>query len=150
MPGILVVCFVILILFLVGPRVKVEPKIQTFEISEDPEAYLRAQEAHFSDLRPDTEKTIIWADPVRKHKTPVAVVYIHGFSSCRQETAPLAELVAQALGANLFYTRLTGHGRTSEAMGEATVNDWLNDAVEALARRRCAETFAAKPPSMIG
>jgi esterase/lipase len=36
------------------------------------------------------------------------------------------------LGANLFYTRLTGHGRGGQPMAEATVNDWLNDTVEAL------------------
>ncbi|MGD8644314.1 MAG: alpha/beta fold hydrolase, partial [Chromatiales bacterium] len=37
------------------------------------------------------------------------------------------------LGANLFYTRLTGHGRDGAALAEASVNDWLNDAIEALA-----------------
>jgi alpha-beta hydrolase superfamily lysophospholipase len=41
--------------------------------------------------------------------------------------------VAQELGANLFYTRLKGHGQDGAAMGTATVNDWLNDYAEALA-----------------
>jgi alpha-beta hydrolase superfamily lysophospholipase len=45
----------------------------------------------------------------------------------------LADQLAAALGANLFYTRLTGHGQDGTALAEATVNDWLNDAVEALA-----------------
>ena len=36
------------------------------------------------------------------------------------------------MNANIFYTRLTGHGRSNAAMAEATVNDWANDAVEAL------------------
>jgi alpha-beta hydrolase superfamily lysophospholipase len=40
--------------------------------------------------------------------------------------------VAQALGANVFETRLAGHGRTPEAMGEPTVQDWLADMHEAL------------------
>ncbi|MDD4273595.1 MAG: hypothetical protein PHG14_07705 [Desulfobacter postgatei] len=38
-------------------------------------------------------------------------VYIHGFSATRKETAPLSDLVAKTLNANLFYTRLSGHGR---------------------------------------
>jgi alpha-beta hydrolase superfamily lysophospholipase len=59
-------------------------------------------------------------------------VYLHGYSATRLETAPLAERVAQQLGANLFQTRLTGHGRTAQAMGQATVQDWLADAVEAV------------------
>ena len=37
------------------------------------------------------------------------------------------------LGANLFYTRLTGHGRDGPAMAEASVNAWVNDFAEALA-----------------
>lgn len=40
--------------------------------------------------------------------------------------------MAARLGANLFYTRLSGHGRTGAALDAATANDWLNDAVEAL------------------
>lgn len=39
--------------------------------------------------------------------------------------------MAQALGANLFYTRLTGNGRTGRAPADAGVNDWLNDVDEA-------------------
>jgi alpha-beta hydrolase superfamily lysophospholipase len=61
------------------------------------------------------------------------VVYLHGFSATRQETAPLADEVAAELGANLYYARFTGHGRSGAALAEATVNDWLNDAYEALA-----------------
>ena len=42
-------------------------------------------------------------------------------------------MVAKELGANLFFTRFAGHGRGNEAMGEATVNDWVNDYAEAIA-----------------
>ena len=65
-------------------------------------------------------------------RTPWAVVYVHGFTASRLETYPLAMQVAQALGANVFETRLAGHGRTPEAMGEPTVQDWLADMHEAL------------------
>jgi pimeloyl-ACP methyl ester carboxylesterase len=37
------------------------------------------------------------------------------------------------MGANLFYTRLTGHGQDGYAMGTAAVEDWLKDGLEAMA-----------------
>lgn len=121
-----------MILFSVGPRVPIDLTIRSFDFSEDLDSYLEASEARFSDILPDTEKTIIWAEPSKKHKTPISIIYLHGFSATRQETAPLCDMLAQKLGANLFYTRLTRHGRSGQAMAEATVNDWLNDAIEAL------------------
>jgi esterase/lipase len=59
-------------------------------------------------------------------------VYLHGFSATRQETAPVSELVAKSLGANLFETRLHGHGLPGDSLGSVTAQDWLTDAVEAL------------------
>lgn len=122
----------LIILFLAGPRISIETHIRPVDLPQDLAAYLAAAEAQIPDLRPNTEKTIIWANPERKNKTAQAIIYLHGFSATRQETAPLADTVAQTLGANLFYTRLTGHGRHGQALAEATVNDWLNDTSEAL------------------
>ena len=73
---------------------------------------------------------MIWAGAPNEQDTVQRGLY-PWFSATRQETAPLSELVSQALGANLFYTRLTGHGRTGSALACARVNDWLNDVVEA-------------------
>ncbi|HMO07618.1 MAG TPA: alpha/beta hydrolase [Paracoccaceae bacterium] len=61
------------------------------------------------------------------------MVYVHGFSADRQEVRPLPDLVAQGLGANLYFARLAGHGRTGEAMAQATPEDWMHDMAEALA-----------------
>jgi esterase/lipase len=94
------------------------------------DAWLRAGEAQHPDLRPGTGKGIVWHGSVGQ-RTPWAVVYLHGFSASRQEVAPLPERVAQALGANVYYARLSGNGRSGMAMGEATVQDWLADTVEA-------------------
>jgi esterase/lipase len=66
-------------------------------------------------------------------RSAVALIYLHGFSSSRQESRPLMTQVASALGANLFYARLNGHGRTGEALAAASVADWQHDALEALA-----------------
>ncbi len=121
-------------LMLIGPRPDRNEAL-TFDpasIGPDLEAYLAADEAKFADIRPGAQKEIIWADPVSKAKTPISIVYIHGFSATKAETRPVSDKVAQALGANLFYTRLAGHGRTGEALAEASMNDWLNDVAQAI------------------
>ncbi|MFQ5568155.1 MAG: alpha/beta hydrolase [Rhodothermales bacterium] len=118
--------------WVLGPRPSVELALRAFDVPDDLDAYLARSEARFSDIRPGTEKTIVWADPAQKRKTPLSVVYLHGYSATRQEVRPLCDTLAARLGANLFYTRLTGHGRSGEAMAEASVNDWLNDGIEAL------------------
>lgn len=84
-------------------------------------------------LIPDTEKRIRWHDGLRGTKTPYAVVYLHGFSATRQEIAPVAERVADGLGANLFETRLRGHGQVENPLSGVRAEDWLDDAAEALA-----------------
>lgn len=117
--------------FVLGPRATSEIHVEPVEVPGDLDAWIRESEARFTDLRANASKQIIWADPATKARTPYAVVYIHGFSSSRMETRPLADDVAKALGANLFYTRLTGHGRSEDALGEATLSAWMYDALEA-------------------
>lgn len=82
-------------------------------------------------LVPGTEKRITWAGA--PEPTDYSVLYLHGFSATRQETNPLAATVAAALGANLFETRLSGHGRKRAALTGVRAEDWLQDGVEALA-----------------
>ena len=93
--------------------------------------WLQQSESKFTDIKPGTAKGIVWASD-KKESTEWAVVYLHGFSASRLETSPVAEQVAKQLGANLFYSRLTGHGRAGAAMGEATPQDWLADTQEAI------------------
>jgi alpha-beta hydrolase superfamily lysophospholipase len=93
--------------------------------------WVQTSESAFPDIRPNNAKKIVWYGG-KKKKTSWSVVYIHGFSASHLETAPLTDLVAKNLGANAFHTRLTGHGRTGAAMAEATPQDWMADAVEAI------------------
>lgn len=95
-------------------------------------AYLARVEARVTDRRPGVEKRVLWhgAPEVR---TPWAVVYIHGFSATSEELRPLPDKVAQGLGANIVFTRLRGHGRSGQAMAEASVEGWMEDVAEALA-----------------
>ena len=97
------------------------------------EQWLAEREASVPDLRPGAEKEVVWADPDAPAVTPVSVVYVHGFSATKEETRPVPDEVAAALGANLFLTRLTGHGRDGPAMAEASVGAWFGDLAEALA-----------------
>lgn len=122
-------------LYIFGPRVPTETSI-TFDpalIGSDPASYLATKESTVANIRPGLAKEIIWAYPASRAKTPLAIVYIHGFSASKGEIRPVPDKVAAALGANLYYTRLTGHGQDNAAMGAATVNAWVNDTAEALA-----------------
>lgn len=121
----------LVIIYLLGPRVKIDTTLAAVDLPEDLDAYLARSEAQFDDIVPGTEKTIIWAGEPGQ-KTALSIIYLHGFSASRQEVAPLSDNLAAELGANLFYTRFTGHGRPGSAMGEASVNDWLRDSQEAL------------------
>jgi pimeloyl-ACP methyl ester carboxylesterase len=94
---------------------------------------LAAAEAGVPDLRPGSDRRVVWADPARRTRTPVAIVYLHGFTATRQELAPVPDRAAAALGANLYYARVPGHGRTADAMAEATLESWTGEGESALA-----------------
>lgn len=108
-----------------------EPAFDPAVIGDDLDAYLSRREARFDDILPGVAKQVIWFGE-KGRKSRVSVVYIHGFSATLQEVRPLPDQVASTLGANLFLTRLAGHGRGSAAMAEPTVSDWMNDVAEAL------------------
>lgn len=121
------------VVYLTTPRVLVNAATMP-ELPADIDAYLVASEEQVGErfhLIPNTEKRVLWRKP--GVRTEFAVVYLHGFSATRQETAPLAEQIADSLQANLFETRLTGHGHTEMPLHAARAEDWLEDAAEALA-----------------
>lgn len=131
---LLAILVVLAIAFALGPRVPGDTSV-TFDpatIGPDPAAYLAAEEAKVEGVRPGQQKEIVWAGSPGQ-KTPLAIVYVHGFSASSGEVRPLPDQIAKALGANLFFTRLTGHGQDGPAMATATVNSWVNDYAEATA-----------------
>jgi esterase/lipase len=130
--GIVLLIFgILVIVFLAGPRTKIDTHLKTISLPDDLDRYLTESEAQHPDIIPGTEKIIHWANP-DKRKTPLSIIYLHGYSATRQESAPLSEHLAAKLGANLFYTRFTGHGETGEALARATINDFFNDSMEAM------------------
>ncbi|WP_185802868.1 alpha/beta hydrolase [Pontivivens nitratireducens] len=101
-------------------------------LGEDLDLYLAAEEAEYDDIVPGTQKRIVWAGEAGV-RTTYSIVYIHGFSATSEEIRPVPDNVAEALGANLYYTRLAGHGRGAEAMLDGSVPRWIDDYAQAVA-----------------
>jgi pimeloyl-ACP methyl ester carboxylesterase len=102
--------------------------------AKDLDAYLAAREDAAPGVKPAARKGIRWQDAARKTRTPIAIVYLHGFSATRAELSPVVERVADSLGANVFFTRLAAHGRVDgEAFASVSPQQWIDDAREALA-----------------
>ena len=124
-------------LFIVGPYepVEVRADFDPRKFGEGVGVYLESIEAAHDDIRPGSQKRVIWAG-ARETRTPLSIVYFHGFSASSEEIRPVPDRVAKALGANLVYTRFRGHGRGGDAMAEGGVGPWMQDAAEALAVAR--------------
>lgn len=120
-----------------GPRhpVAATQTVDAAAIAADPAGYLARAEAAVPGIVPGTERRIRWAGAPGR-TTPLALVYVHGFSATAREMHPMPETVADALGANLVLTRLTGHGLDGAALAAATASDWQRDLDEALAVAR--------------
>ena len=132
--GLLALLLGLGLLWTLAPRTGLDRTITFTEadIPADVESWITTREQQFSDIRPGDGKRILWAGAAGE-KTPLALVYIHGFSASPAEIRPVPEEVARNLGANLFFTRLAGHGRDGAAMGLASAEDWLFDMAEAMA-----------------
>ncbi len=102
---------------------------------DDLDAYFSRVEADVPNLRAAARKRVVWAGEAGG-ATPLSILYLHGFSASAEEVRPLPDQVARALGANLIFTRLTGHGRDGPAMAEASVADWSRDLAEGMAAAR--------------
>ena len=95
------------------------------------EESIKESEKRFQNLRPNIEKKILWADS-KALKTKISLVFVHGFSATRAELSPVIENVAKELNANIFFTRLTGHGQDGQSLGKASLDEWLKDTNEAI------------------
>ena len=121
-------------IYVAGPVYELDTRTRATPVPQDSaslERWLATSEAQLGDVTPGAEKTIRWAHPDRR-RTPLALVYLHGYSATRQEVDPLCDELASALGANVYYTRLAGHGRNPSTMGDVNGNDWLQDSRDAL------------------
>ncbi|MDJ0760100.1 MAG: alpha/beta fold hydrolase [Woeseiaceae bacterium] len=129
--GATIALIVVAILFVLTPP-RLESRSIVPELPGDLDAYLEDTESAVPyPLIDDTDKRIRWQTP--GERTEYAIIYLHGFSATRRELTPTLEIVADTLGANLFETRLAGHGRASGALVDVQAESWLDDGAEALA-----------------
>lgn len=130
----LMLAAVSLTLFAVAPS-KLFNAARAPEIDGDLDEWLAKSEREANAkeaLIPETGKRIRWYQGRKNSKTRYSVIYLHGFSATRQEIAPVGELIADGLEANLFETRLAGHGHQDNPLQGVHAEDWLEDAAEAL------------------
>lgn len=118
--------------FALGPRATFTERWVAPSLPVDLDDWIRSREGSVTTLREGDGKEILWADPQARTRTAISIVYLHGFSADRHEIEPVVSDVAGLLGANVFFTRLAGHGQDQAAMGEATVEAWLDDVAEAV------------------
>jgi esterase/lipase len=123
----------LILVFVFGPRepVRLSAGHNKIMIGDDIDAYLAMREGQFDDIIDGVEKQVIWADEANV-KTPLSIIYLHGFTASSKEIRPVPDRVATALGANLYFTRFTGHGRQPTALANATVGHWMDDVGEAI------------------
>ena len=135
---ITVLSLAVIALWLFGPREPVDLKasFDPRKFGEGVQVYFEATESAYDDITPGVARRVVWQDGFKEQRTPVSLLYVHGFSATSEEIRPVPDRVADALGANLVYTRLRGHGRGGAALGDVTVNDWMQDMAEGLAAAR--------------
>lgn len=114
--GLLIFLLLVAIVYALGPRASFLPfdaKPATLDIPlASIDNYVVAENAAHTNLKPENDARIVWADSVRK--TPYSVVYLHGFSASEREGGPLHERFAQRYGCNLYLARLAAHGLAGE------------------------------------
>jgi pimeloyl-ACP methyl ester carboxylesterase len=129
--GVVIVVGLVLAVVL-GPRVRFEVEWREAAPTDDLDRWIAGEEGGIPEIRPGDARGIVWHDAESHAPTPISIVYLHGFSADRHEIEPVVSDLARTFGANVYFTRLMGHGRDGSAMAEATVEGWLSDAAEAI------------------
>ena len=114
------------------PRLKSDPpasRVPETTTLSDLRDWLTAFEENQRHVIEGAEARIVFHEPESPTKTRQVVLAIHGFSACRQETAPISQHLAQRFHANLVEIRLAGHGMAQLGM-TASAEDWLQSVVD--------------------
>jgi esterase/lipase len=125
--------------YFLGPKSEA-PKLEVpmFKLTGDLptlEKQINEGETAEKGIRPDCQARIVWADSLKKERTKLAILYIHGFSATQQEGNPVHRNLAKKYGANLYLARLAGHGIDlgDSTMATVTADDFVRSAEYALA-----------------
>ncbi len=146
----LVILFILIIIYFLGPKLNIY-SIDNEEFSynynfDDLYDYLEKTEYSLQNIVDGTEKKFFIHENItnndtdkffyngkKYNKSKYSIVYVHGFSSSRQEISPTFEKVSKDLGFNIFFTRLKGHGdKNIDNFKNATIEDWVKDIYEAI------------------
>lgn len=65
-------------------------------------------------------------------KTPIAILYIHGFGASRAEGEEVTDRIAAKYKANTYYLRLPGHGTNVEDHRDTTFQGYIKTAEDSL------------------
>ena len=79
--------------------------------------------------RPGNEERLVRYSP---GKTPIAILYVHGYGASRAEGEYVIDMVAKELKANTYYLRLPGHGTNKDDHRKADYKDHLDESITAL------------------
>ncbi len=92
----------------------------------------RMQESRDLGVRPGDEERLVRRATGR---TPLAILYLHGFGASRAEGEETVDWLSEELGANTWYVRLPGHGLDDpEAHAAPVFADWLDASEHAFAQ----------------
>jgi esterase/lipase len=105
--------------------------IRRAELPDNLDAFLSSRENAVPGIIDGDQKEITWAGE-RGRKTPLSIVYIHGWQGSPRDYQAVLGPVAKELGANIFFTRLKGHCVNTEEILTVTLDDWINDVWEAM------------------
>jgi esterase/lipase len=131
------IILVLLAGYFIGPKPS-KPALETAAITlpaslADLEKQINDSEKAVRGIRPDNEARIVWADTAKKEKTPVAFLYLHGFSASQAEGEPVHRDLAKKYNANLYLARLAEHGidRGDSTMFFLNADDYIASAEKA-------------------
>lgn len=129
---IIILAIILLALAMFGPREPGRFAPQgPGDLPEDLDGWLADRDQAEGGPRPEVAERIKWAGRPGE-KTPLAIVYLHGFSATSEEVRPVPDLVAMYQGANLYFARFAGHGRDGAALADASAADWAEDTARAI------------------
>lgn len=130
------IILVLIIIYLAGPKPP-KPDFTIKEISvpyslQELDSTLKTNEQSIRGIKPDNQARIIWADSLKKERTEIAFLYLHGFSASQAEGAPVHKDLAKKYNANLYLSRLSEHGIER---GDSTLIDLTAVGYEASAEK---------------
>ena len=124
--------------YFLGPRPpKPSFRITDYGLPSSPielEKKINESEKLVTGLKPDNQARIVWADTLKKEKTKIVFLYLHGFSASQAEGDPVHRDLAKKYNANLFLSRLAEHGTNlgDSTMFGLTADNYLASAERAL------------------